>query len=146
MLPPVAGGAARVCALRTTPLSVDECLAAVRRPGAGGIALFVGTVRDEADGTPVSRLEYEAHATMAERELGRILDEIEAGDPSLRLAALHRTGKLAVGELAVVVAASAPHRAEAFAACREAIERLKERVPIWKKEWTSDDGRWVNLE
>jgi molybdopterin synthase catalytic subunit len=147
VLPPVAGGAGRLCALRDAPLSVDECLAAVQRPGAGGIALFVGTVRDEAAGTPVSRLDYEAHTAMAERELGRIMDEIEARDPTLRLAAVHRTGELGVGELAGVVAASAPHRAEAFAACRKLIERLKERVPIWKKEWTSEaDARWVNLE
>lgn len=147
VLPPVAGGAPRVCAVRAAPLSVDECLSAVRRPGAGGIALFVGAVRDEAGGAAVTRLDYEAHAGMAEREMGRILDEIEAADPALRLAALHRTGELSVGEIAVVVAASAPHRAEAFAACRAAIELLKERVPIWKKEWTSDaDGRWVNLD
>ncbi|MFI5309499.1 MAG: molybdenum cofactor biosynthesis protein MoaE [Polyangiales bacterium] len=149
VLPPVAGGACRVvlCALRDTPLSIDEVLAAVRAPGVGAEVLFVGSVRDHADGKAVARLDYEAHPSMAEREMTRVLTEISAARPEVRLAALHRVGALAVGDLAVVVAAAAPHRAEAFEACREAIERIKQRVPIWKKEWAPDgSANWVNLD
>jgi molybdopterin converting factor subunit 1 len=149
VLPPVAGGSpsSTLCALRDTPLSVDEVLDAVRSPSAGGIVIFIGTVRDHADGKSIARLDYEAHTAMAERELARVLAEITEQSPTTRLAALHRTGELLVGDIAVVVAASAPHRAEAFAACREAIERIKQRVPIWKKEWGIDgSGSWVNLE
>jgi molybdopterin converting factor subunit 1 len=151
VLPPVAGGsgnaAVALCALRATPLSVDEVLAAVRRPEAGAVALFIGTVRDHADGQSVARLDYEAHTTLAERELRAVLDELSAEQPLVRFGALHRTGELVVGDLAVIVAASAPHRAEAFAACSQAIERIKARVPIWKKEWAADgSAHWVNLE
>lgn len=147
VLPPVAGGAPRLCALRDAPLSLDEALAAVRHAGAGAVAVFVGTVRDHADGKPVAHLDYEAHPEMAEREMRAILEAIEHATPGVRLAALHRTGHLAVGDTAVVVAASAPHRAEAFAACRDAIERIKAHVPIWKHEWAPDgSAHWVNLE
>jgi molybdopterin synthase catalytic subunit len=146
VLPPVAGGAPCVCGLRASPLSLDEVADAVRHPGAGAVALFVGTVRAEADGKAVARLDYEAQPEMAEREMHAILDELERDMPGVRLAALHRTGQLAVGELAVVVAASAPHRAEAFTACRDAIEKIKARVPIWKHEWAPDGtAHWVNL-
>jgi molybdopterin converting factor subunit 1 len=146
VLPPVAGGA-DACEVRDTPLSVEQALAAVSHPGAGGVALFVGVVRDHADGKPVSRLDYEAHPTLASQELGAIAREVCAEVEGARVAIQHRVGQLAVGELAVVVAASAPHRAEAFAACREAIERVKQRVPIWKKEWAPDgSANWVNLE
>ncbi len=150
VLPPVAGGAGRggvaLCALRDSPLSVDEVLAAVRAPELGGIALFLGSVRDHAEGKPVARLDYEAHAELAERELARILQEIAGAEPVARLAAVHRVGQLQVGDLAVIVAAAAPHRAQAFDACRQAIEQIKQRVPIWKKEWAPDgSASWVNL-
>jgi MoaE-MoaD fusion protein len=150
VLPPVAGGSSGkvvLCALSSTPLSIDAVLSEVRHAEAGGIALFIGTVRDHADGKSVARLDYEAHPELAAREMERVLEEIARAAPHVRLAALHRTGELAVGDLAVIVAASAPHRAEAFAACRDAIERIKERVPIWKKEWAPDgSAHWVNLE
>lgn len=148
VLPPVAGGARTpIVAIRETALSVDECMRAVRHPSAGGVCVFVGVVRDHADDKPVARLEYEAYTDLALREMGRILARIEEESPGVRLAATHRVGRLAVGDLAVVVAASAPHRAEAFAACRLAIDRIKETVPIWKREW-DPQGRanWVNLE
>ncbi len=148
VLPPVAGGSTPIvlCAVRDTPLSVDEVLAALKAPDVGGIALFVGTVRDHADGKPVARLDYEAHPHAA-RDIDRVLAEIAAIAPGVRLAAVHRTGQLAVGDLAVIVGAGAAHRAEAFSACRDAIERIKERVPIWKKEWAPDgSAHWVNLE
>ncbi len=152
VLPPVAGGSARaggvlLCAVRAASISVDEVLAAVQSASTGGIALFIGTVRDHADGAAVARLDYEAHPTLAEREMRRVLDEIAEAHPGVRLAALHRTGSLAVGDVAVIVAAGAPHRAEAFSACRAAIEQIKQRVPIWKKEWTPDGvATWVNLK
>jgi MoaE-MoaD fusion protein len=148
VLPPVAGGSdAPLCELRAKPLSVDEVLRALRAPEVGGIALFIGTVRDHAAERKVVRLDYEAHPELAVQEMARILGALRQEYPGVRLAALHRTGELPIGELAVIVGASAPHRAEAFAACRAAIERIKERVPIWKKEWADDGtGSWVNLD
>ena len=147
IMPPVAGGSGVRTGLSDTPLSVDEALAAVSHPGAGGIAIFVGMVRDHAGERAVTRLDYEAHATLAERELARIASAVQAEHPGSRVCALHRLGELQVGELAVVVAASAPHRDEAFAACRALIERIKESVPIWKKEWAPDGSAlWINLE
>jgi molybdopterin converting factor subunit 1 len=146
VLPPVAGGSI-ACALRESPLSVDEAIASVRHPGAGAIALFLGVVRDHAGQRAVARLDYEAHTALAERELSRVLGEIAAQWPGTRLCVLHRVGSLAVGEIAVIVAASAAHRGEAFAACREAIDRIKQSVPIWKKEWDpAGDAVWVNLD
>ena len=132
--------------LRETPLSVDETLASVRRPGAGGLAVFVGVVRDESAGRAVTRLEYSAYASMAKREVERIADEIEREMPDVRVAAMHRTGSLEVGDAAVVCAASAPHRGEAFRACRELIDRIKARVPIWKREIGPDGAAWVGWE
>lgn len=125
------------------PLGVERALAAVAHPGAGGLALFVGAVRDENEGRAVTRLAYEAYETMALAEMRRIADEIVAALPMVRLAVLHRVGDLAVGELAVVCAASAPHRDEAFRACRMLIDAVKARVPIWKREWGPEGPWWV---
>jgi molybdopterin synthase catalytic subunit len=147
VLPPVAGGSEPLCAVRSEPLSVDEVLHALRAPDVGGIALFIGTVRDHAAGRAVARLDYEAHPQLAVQEMARILCALRIEHRGVRLAAVHRVGELAIGELAIIVGASAPHRAEAFAACRAAIERIKESVPIWKKEWdSSGSGSWVNLD
>lgn len=132
--------------IRESPLSIDEALASVRRPGAGGIAIFVGVVRDENAGRAVTRLEYSAYASMAKREMERIAEEIEREIEGVRVAALHRVGSLEVGEAAVVCAASAPHRGEAFRACRELIDRIKARVPIWKREIGPDGAAWVGWE
>lgn len=146
ILPPVAGGST-LAEVRSGPLSLDEVMAAVRAPSAGAIALFLGVVRDHHDGKPVARLDYEAHVPLANKELARILDELTAAHPGARLAALHRAGELAIGDVAVVVAASAAHREQAFALCRAAIDRIKQTVPIWKKEWSPDGSAlWVNLE
>ncbi len=143
LIPPVAGGAAT--ALRDAPLSVDEALALVTHEGAGGIVLFVGVVRRQgAQIRSVQRLEYEAYAAMAEERLRAIAGELERAHGA-RIAILHRVGRLSVGEAAVVIAAAAPHRAEAFAACREAIERLKREVPIWKKEVGEDGEEWIGV-
>jgi len=132
--------------VRGEPLSVDAAIALVARDGAGAIAVFLGTVRSVNDGRAVTRLEYEAYASMACAEMDRIRTEIETELPDVRLAALHRTGSLAVGEVSVVCAASAPHRDEAFRACRLMIDRLKERVPIWKREHGPDGPYWVGWE
>ncbi|HZU84403.1 MAG TPA: molybdenum cofactor biosynthesis protein MoaE [Polyangiaceae bacterium] len=129
--------------LRQAPLSVDEAIAHVRHPGAGAVCVFIGTVRDQNDGRAVVRLDYEAYAPMALAEMRRIAEELAAELPGLRLAVVHRTGELGVGELAVVCAASAPHRGEAYRACRALIDRVKARVPIWKREHGPDGAYWV---
>ena len=132
--------------LRTEPLAPEECVRAVSHPGAGGIDVFIGVVRDSNDGRAVTVLEYEAYPAMAEKEMARIAAEIEAEVPGVRLAVLHRTGRLVVGDMAVVCAASAPHRGEAFRACRLLIDRIKERVPVWKREHGPDGPYWVGWE
>jgi molybdopterin synthase catalytic subunit len=129
--------------LQEKPLSVDEAIAHVSRPGAGGIAVFVGVVRDENDGRAVTKLEYSAYASMAKREMEAIATEIEKELDGVRVCALHRIGELVVGDAAVVCVASAPHRGEAFKACRLLIDRIKERVPIWKRETGPDGAAWV---
>ncbi len=145
LIPPVAGGAGRRIALSAEELSLAEVVAMVEGPDQGGIVTFTGTVRRHGQQPRVARLEYEAYGPMAEQVLTAIADEIEGEHPGARVAIHHRTGTLAVGEVAVVIAASAPHRAEAFEACRAAIERLKQRAPIWKKEVGEDGAVWVGL-
>jgi molybdopterin synthase catalytic subunit len=125
-------------------LSADEALAFVADPAAGGTCVFVGTVRDHSDAGEVTGLTYESWEELADARLHDLAAELRAGWPVLRVALLHRTGVLAVGEASVVVAVSAPHRAEAFDACRHGIERLKHDVPIWKKEsLVSGEAHWV---
>ena len=136
----------RLLELRDAPLSLDECFAAVLRPEDGGVALFVGTVRNHNQGQPVDLLEYQAYTAMAERELGAIADEIELEMPGTRLACLHRTGALRIGDIAVICAASAAHRGEAFAACQALINRLKARVPIWKREHGAGGVHWIGWQ
>ena len=142
-LPPVAGGQEARCTLSDQALDVGQVVARVSGPDAGGIVIFVGTVRDASRGRPIRHLEYEAYPDMAEREMDKIADEAAAQWPGARVAMAHRTGHLAIGEIAVVIAAAAGHRAEAFAAARFAIDTLKQRVPIWKKEVAVDGAYWV---
>ncbi len=130
-------------AVREAPPSIDEAVASVEHAGAGAICVFVGAVRDHSEGRAVVKLEYQAYASMAEAEMKRIVDEIGAEIPGTRLAVVHRTGMLSVGEVAVVCAASAPHRAEAHRACRALIDRVKARAPIWKREYGPDGAHWV---
>jgi molybdopterin synthase catalytic subunit len=132
--------------IRSEALSLDEMVAAVSHAGAGGIATFVGVVRDTNEGRAVTLLEYEAYGTMAEAELGRILDALAAEIPDVKVAATHRVGALAVGDAAVICAASAPHRDEAFRACRLLIDRIKASLPIWKREHGPDGPYWVGWE
>jgi molybdopterin synthase catalytic subunit len=143
LIPPVAGGAPARFRIQREPVDPAEAQALVAHPGAGAIVSFVGTVRDEHDGHPVVRLEYEAYVEMAEKVLAAIGAALEAELPGVRLAVIHRHGDLQVGEVAVAIAAAAPHRAQAFDACREAIERVKHAMPVWKKEHGPDGAVWV---
>lgn len=136
-------GIVRLLDVRDEQLSVDEVLAAVSDPSTGGICLFVGTVRDVDRGKSVTELEYTAHPSVSD-VLRDVTDEIASTFPVNALAAVHRVGELKVGDVAVVVAAAAPHRAEAFAACRRLIDELKARVPIWKRQLFDDgDAEWI---
>lgn len=134
----------RLLDIRDTPLSVDEVLAAVDDEAAGGIVSFTGVVRDRDGGRAVRELEYVAHPD-ALSALRTVATSVATALPVRGLAAVHRTGLLAVGELAVVVAASAEHRGEAFAAARRLIDELKASVPIWKRQVFADGtDEWVN--
>jgi molybdopterin synthase catalytic subunit len=136
----------RLAALRDSPLSVDEVLAAVADSGAGGTAMFVGTVRDEDHRRAVTGLGYSAHP-QAEDALRAVLEKVAADHGVRAIAAVHRVGDLAVGDLAVVVAAACPHRAEAFEACRTLIDDLKAQVPIWKHQIFADGAEeWVGAD
>jgi MoaE-MoaD fusion protein len=156
VLPPVAGGADDAAAdaprvvtgLAVPPFAVDAVLARITSPAVGGAVSFLGTVRDHADDLHgVVRLDYSAYPEMAEKVLADIATELLGDHTDVRgLALLHATGELAVGDHTILVAACAPHRAAAFDACRDALERVKDRVPIWKREVTADGAhRWVGL-
>jgi molybdopterin synthase catalytic subunit len=133
----------RLIAVRESALSVDEVLAAVTDPKAGGVALFAGAVRDHDHQQQVSGLSYSAHPT-AEAELRHVAEQIAEKFTVTAIAVVHRTGDLDIGELAVVAAVSCPHRAEAFDACRELVDTLKASVPIWKhQKFTDGSDEWV---
>ncbi|MET7614165.1 molybdenum cofactor biosynthesis protein MoaE [Streptomyces seoulensis] len=142
-LPTLLPSPIRLLGLRDTPLSLDEVYGAVGDDAAGGTALFVGTVRDHDGGRSVSSLEYSAHPS-AEAELRRVAEEVAAEFPVRALAAVHRTGLLAIGDVAVITAVSCPHRAEAVAACRKLIDTHKHEVPVWKRQIFADGAtEWV---
>ncbi len=143
VVPPVAGGAP-LFAVVDRPLSLDEVVAAVGGPGAGGLVTFTGAVRAETAGRRVVRLEYEAYGPMAERVLAQLGEEVGAAHGAA-LAAVHRVGVLLPGDAAVVIAAAAPHRAPAFRACETYLERLKREAPIWKREVFEDGAEWVGM-
>ena len=137
--------AVALVALRDVPLSVDEVLDAVRHPSCGGIAMFVGVVRDHDHGDSVTALDYEAHPSALDT-MRRTCEDVLARSEAQRVAAVHRTGALRVGDLAVVVAAAAPHRGQAFDACRDVIDTLKADTPIWKHQSLGDGStEWVGL-
>ncbi len=133
-----------VCTVTTKKLSIDAAYKAVVRKECGAVALFVGTVRDNHEGKRVKRLRYSAFAEMAEKEFAAIALEARRRWPIGRVWIAHRTGTLQLGEPSVVIALSSPHRAEAFAACRFAIERLKKLAPIWKEEFHARGKAWVS--
>lgn len=150
VIPPVSGGHGPEVLveddrfyLGTEPLVLDRVIAAVERRQAGGVVTFIGKVRDHSRGHAIDHLEYEAYAPMALKVMRQIAAAVEAEVVGASVAVHHRLGRLAIGEAAVVIAAAAPHRVEAFAACREVIERLKRDVPIWKREVAVDGTTWV---
>ena len=129
--------------LTDRPIAIDDLLAAVADPKAGAIVLFVGMTRDHNEGRVVERLEYEAYAGMAEREIERIAAEARERWPIAQVAVVHRTGVVPIGMASVAIAVSSAHRGDAFAAARFAIDRLKEVVPIWKKEFFEGGAVWI---
>jgi molybdopterin synthase catalytic subunit/molybdopterin converting factor small subunit len=140
LIPPVSGGSFR---LSEEPLSLDAVVKEVRSDEAGAIATFVGTTRVHSRGRTVDRLEYEAYAGMAEKVMAEIADELKRRYDLREIAIHHRTGTVEIGEASVVIAVSAPHRQDALAACRDAIDTLKEQVPLWKKEIYEGGEEWI---
>ena len=127
-----------------SPIDVAALLNDVR-PTEGGVCVFLGVVRNENEGRKTVSIQYEVYGPMAEAEMARIARQVEAEWPDARVGMQHRAGSLEVGEVSVAVVATAPHRAEAFAACRAAIDRIKHSVPIWKKEFHPDgSSEWVD--
>ena len=144
-LPPVSGGAPR-CRLTEAPIDLALLQGEVTASRYGGIAVFLGIVRETSPtGKRVEYLEYEAYAGMAEAEMERIAVEMDGRWDGCAVAIVHRTGRLAIGEASVAIAVATPHRAAAFEACRYAIDRIKETVPVWKKEVFADGSQWVGM-
>jgi molybdopterin synthase catalytic subunit/molybdopterin converting factor small subunit len=140
LIPPVSGGAFR---LTEEPIDPAAVIREVSDPRAGGIATFIGTTRIQSRGRTVHHLDYEAYAGMAESVMAEIANELRARHDLCEVAITHRVGRVEIGGLSVVIAVSAPHRAAALAACREAIDALKERVPLWKKEVYEGGEEWI---
>jgi molybdopterin synthase catalytic subunit len=136
-------GAVRLTAITTEPLNLAALIDGVQARGIGAVAAFLGLVRDHNQGRRVLYLEYEAYEPLAERALERICEEARDRWSSATLAVHHRTGRLAIGEASIAIVAVSPHRADAFAACRYAIERVKQIVPIWKHEYFEGGDVWV---
>jgi len=140
LIPPVSGGA---FLLSDEPLSLDRVVDEVRDEQAGAIATFTGTTRIQSRGRSVTHLDYEAYEGMAERVMAEIAEGLQARYELSAVAIHHRVGRVGIGETSVVIAVSAPHRQDALAACKDAIDELKERVPLWKKEVYSDGEEWI---
>jgi molybdopterin synthase catalytic subunit/molybdopterin converting factor small subunit len=140
LIPPVSGGA---FLLREEPLSLEAVVEEVASDEAGAVATFVGTTRVHSRGRTVTHLEYEAYEGMAEQVMAEIADELAARYDLCAIAIHHRIGRVAIGERSVVIAVSAPHRGDALAACKDAIDTLKERVPLWKKEVYEGGEEWI---
>lgn len=143
VIPPVSGGDFRV---QSTPLEVTAVVAEVADPAAGAIATFIGTTRETNRGRVVTHLEYDAYPEMAEAEMAKIADQVKAKYEILHVAMAHRTGHVPIGEASVVIAVSAAHRGAAIDACHEAIDTLKQTVPVWKKEVFEGGEEWIGRE
>jgi molybdopterin synthase catalytic subunit/molybdopterin converting factor small subunit len=143
VIPPVSGGAYRV---QAEPLDLSAVVAQVADPEAGAIATFVGTTRRTSRGRAVTHLEYDAYPEMAEAEMSKIADAVIAAHDVRRVAIAHRTGHVPIGEASVIIAVSAAHRGAALEACREAIDTLKQTVPVWKKEVFEGGEEWIGRE
>jgi molybdopterin synthase catalytic subunit/molybdopterin converting factor small subunit len=140
LIPPVSGGA---FLLTDKPLSLDAAVEEVRDAGAGAIATFTGTVRNESRGRDVRYLEYDAYDEMAADVMSQLAAELKERYAVHEIAIHHRTGRIEIGDASVVIAVSAPHRQDALAACKDAIDRLKEIVPVWKKEVYEGGEEWI---
>jgi molybdopterin synthase catalytic subunit len=144
LLPPLSGGEDRFY-LTEQPLDPRAVEASVEDPACGALVTFVGTVRNTNEGRDVDYLEYEAYPGMAERKMAEIGDEIRQRWGLDRVAMAHRLGRCAIGEASIVICVASPHRREAFEACHYAIDRVKEIVPIWKKEVWRDGSVWIGM-
>jgi len=143
-IPPVSGGEGDgLFFVTTAPLDAQALAKAVADPAAGAILVFQGVVRNHSRGRAIRYLEYDAYPEMAEKILAQIGAEMKARWPLQRVAIAHRIGRLEIGEMSIVVAVSAAHRAEAFAAVAYAVDRVKQIAPVWKKEYTADGNYWV---
>ena len=140
LIPPVSGGA---FLLSDEPLSLDRVVDEVRTDDAGAIATFTGTTRIQSRGRTVTHLDYEAYEGMAERVMEEIAEALQARYELTGIAIHHRVGRVGIGDTSVVIAVSAPHRQDALAACKDAIDELKERVPLWKKEVYAGGEEWI---
>jgi molybdopterin synthase catalytic subunit/molybdopterin converting factor small subunit len=140
LIPPVSGGAFK---LTSEPLSLDAVVDEVRTERAGAIATFIGTTRIESRGRSVLNLDYEAYEEMAEKVMAEIAAGLKERYDVCEIAIHHRTGRVDIGEASVVIAVSAPHRQDALAACKDAIDTLKEQVPLWKKESYEGGEEWI---
>jgi MoaE-MoaD fusion protein len=140
LIPPVSGGA---FLLSDEPLSLDRVVDEVRDEQAGAIATFTGTTRIQSRGRTVTHLDYEAYEGMAEKTMAEIADGLAARYELCAIAIHHRIGRVGIGDTSVVIAVSAPHRQDALAACKDAIDELKERVPLWKKEVYEGGEEWI---
>ena len=129
--------------ISSSPLSQESCVDFVRNDGAGGLAVFIGTVRNKTQGKKVRKLEFESYEPMAIKEMEKIAHAVAEKWKAFAVSIHHRIGVLQIGEVPVIIAVSTPHRKEAFAACQYAIDTLKETVPIWKKEIFEDGEVWV---
>ncbi len=132
-----------ICRVGEAPVEMAELLGAVESPEVGGVSSFAGLVRNHSRGQKIVRIEYHAYPEMAEKKMRQVAEEIEERFGVVRLAMAHRIGSLEVGEIAVGIAAGAAHRDAAFKACRYAIDRIKQMVPIWKKEFGEGGAEWV---
>jgi molybdopterin synthase catalytic subunit len=143
VIPPVSGGDFR---LQAEPLDLAAVVSQVADPAAGAIATFIGTTRDHNRGRTVTRLEYDAYPEMAEAEMAKIASAVSERHAVAKVAMAHRTGHVPIGEASVIIAVSAPHRGAAMDACREAIDTLKQTVPVWKKEIFEGGEEWIGRE
>jgi len=143
VLPPLGGGADDI-EITTAPISPETVAEKVKRDCHGALVTFTGMIRDNSDGRQVLSMEYEVFNEMALKKLAEVVSEVRARWQPLDIAISHRVGKMDVGDVALVVAVASPHRKEAFAACQYAVDRIKEIVPIWKKEMREDGGEWVS--
>src|SRR5688500_2307862 len=132
-----------LCRITTEAIDTQELIAAVQTPADGAVGVFYGVVREDSRNKKVRFLEYDAYPEMAEKKMRVILDEVREKWPEQRAAIVHRIGTLGIGEASVVIAVGSPHRGESFEACRYVIDRVKEEVPIWKKEVFTDGEEWV---